>query len=119
MLNDSSSIDNNNEVTPNNFLLVRVLVKHIPINNHMSFLLHDIIQTQDIFYIRFQPEYSEADISIYEFRNYDDIYCEVKKELSKLGLTKILKNEILCNLQKYSMEIEENILYFGTAHIFG
>jgi hypothetical protein len=50
---------------------------NIPILSIMTNILIEIIQTQDIFYIRFQPELSECNISVYEFRDYLDIRREI------------------------------------------
>ena len=53
------------------------LIKIIPILPTLTNILLEIIQTQDIFHIRFIPEFSECDISIYEFIDYLDIRREV------------------------------------------
>ncbi|ALI34591.1 hypothetical protein NMY3_00377 [Candidatus Nitrosocosmicus oleophilus] len=94
------------------------LIRHIPINESLKFLIYDIVQTQDIFFIGFQPECNEADISIYEFRNIEDIYSAVREELKKLRIDSKARNNILINIKDYANEIEDNVKFFGGARIF-
>lgn len=54
-------------------------IRNIPILPALTNILLEIVQTQDIFHIRFQPEFSECDISVYEFRTYliyEGKFCE-------------------------------------------
>ncbi len=93
-------------------------IRIIPVDKGISHLVYQIIQTQDVFQISFWY-FSENDINVYEFRNFDDIYKEVKKELDKLTLLhQTIKDKILDCICYYSKEIGTNIKHFGAAHIF-
>ena len=88
----------------------------IPILPTLTSVLLEIIQTQDIFYIRFRPEFSECDIIVYEFRNYLDIRREVLQKLIYYKFPQGQMHLFLLNIDKRSEEIDNNIEYFGAAH---
>jgi len=94
------------------------LIKQVSIHPQLAHLIYQIIQTQDIFHIRFQPECSECDISIYEYKNYFHIREEVLEKLKNYKLPHTLKHLILLNLDNQSKKIQSNIEYFGVPHIF-
>ena len=94
------------------------LVRTIPFDKLLIATLYSIIQTQDIFTIRFQPQFSECDINIYEFKKYVDIRGQVVKRLKELRFNEQVKQNIIDNLDKNSQLIQHNIEYFGVAHIF-
>ncbi|MDR4490055.1 MAG: hypothetical protein R2685_04030 [Candidatus Nitrosocosmicus sp.] len=97
---------------------IKELIRTIPIDIFLNTILYSIIQTQDIFLIRFQSEYSECDISIYEFKKYADIRTEVVERLNELRFNKQVKQSIIHNLDVNSRLIDVNIEYFGVPHIF-
>ena len=88
-------------------------IRNIPILPTLTSILLEIIQTQDIFYIGFQPEFNECDISVYEFRNYLDIRMEVLQKLIEYQLPHGQIHFFLLNIDKQSEEIDNNIKYFG------
>ena len=88
-------------------------IRNIPILHTLSSILLEIIQTQDIFHIGFQPEFNECDISIYGFRNYLDIRMEVLQKLIEYQLPHGQIHFFLLNIDKQSEEIDNNIKYFG------
>jgi hypothetical protein len=92
------------------------LIRNIPILPSLTDILLEIIQTQDIFHIRFQPEFSESDIGVYEFRNYLDIRREVLQKLIDYKFPHGQIHFFLLNLDKESEDIDNNIKYFGVAH---
>ncbi|WP_148685644.1 hypothetical protein [Candidatus Nitrosocosmicus hydrocola] len=96
----------------------RNLIRLIEISPQLKFVLYRIIQTQDIFTIRFQPRYCECDFNVYEFKDYEDIREEVVKILREFNFGKNVKQDIIDNLDKNSKLIGDNIKYFGAAHIF-
>ena len=61
-----------------------------------------MIKTQDIFYVGLYADSNECDISIYEFKNVDDIRDELIEKLEHLNLKKNIKKLILNNLDHYS-----------------
>ena len=91
--------------------MLKVLIQNIPISTPLTPILYSIIQTQDIFSIRFQPEYSECDINIYEFKQYVDIRKQVAGRLKELRFNMQIKQDIVDNLDKNLKLIEENIKY--------
>ncbi len=91
-------------------------IRFIPILPALTNILLEIVQTQDIFHIRFQPEFSECDISVYEFRTYLDIRREVLQELIDYKFPHGQIHFFLLNIDKQSEEIDNNIEYFGVAH---
>ena len=98
--------------------MLKVLIQNIPISTPLTPILYSIIQTQDIFSIRFQPEYSECDINIYEFKQYVDIRKQVAGRLKELRFNMQIKQDIVDNLDKNLKLIEENIKYFGVPHLW-
>ncbi|HKR73838.1 MAG TPA: hypothetical protein VJR94_06970 [Candidatus Nitrosocosmicus sp.] len=88
----------------------------IPILPTLTSVLLEIIQTQDVFHIRFRPEFSECDIIVYEFRNYLDIRREVLQKLIDYKFPHGQIHLFLLNIDKQSEEIDNNIEYFGAAH---
>ena len=62
-------------------------IRYIPILPTLTSILLEIVQTQDIFHIEFQPEFNECDISVYEFRNYLDIRREVLQKSIRLQIS--------------------------------
>jgi len=91
-------------------------IRNIPILPTLTSILLEIIQTQDIFHIGFQPEFNECDISIYGFRNYLDIRMEVLQKLIEYQLPHGQIHFFLLNIDKQSEEIDNNIKYFGIPH---
>ena len=91
-------------------------IRNIPILPTLTSILLEIIQTQDIFHIGFQPEFNECDISIYGFRNYLDIRMEVLQKLIEYQLPHGQIHFFLLNIDKQSEEIDNNIKYFGVPH---
>ena len=91
-------------------------LRNVPILSTMTNILLEIIQTQDIFYIRFQPEFSECDISVYEFRDYLDIRREILRKLIDYNCPHAQIHLFLLNIDKQSEEIDNNIRYFGIPH---
>jgi hypothetical protein len=92
-------------------------IRIIPVDKGISNLVYQIIQTQDVFQISFWY-FSENDINVYEFRNFDDIYEEIKKELDKLTLlSQTMREKILNSISHYSKEINTNIQHLGAAQI--
>jgi hypothetical protein len=91
-------------------------IRNIPILPTLTSILLEIIQTQDIFHIRFQPEFNECDISVYEFRNYLDIRREVLQKLIDYKFSHGQIHFFLLNIDKQSEEIDNNIEHFGVAH---
>ena len=91
-------------------------IRNIPILPTLTSILLEIIQTQDIFHIGFQPEFSECDISVYEFRNYLDIRMEVLQKLIGYQFPHGQIHFFLLNIDKQSEEIDNNIKYFGIPH---
>lgn len=91
-------------------------VRNIPIIPTLKNILLEMIQTQDIFQVRFQPEFSECDISVYEFRNYLDIRMEVLQKLIEYKFPHGQIHFFLLDIDKQSQEIDNNIEYFGVAH---
>ena len=79
-------------------------------------ILLEIVQTQDLFHSRFQPDFSECDIRVYEFRTYLDIRREVLQELIDYKFPHGQIHFFLLNIDKQSEEIDNNIEYFGVAH---
>jgi hypothetical protein len=92
------------------------LIRIIPILPSLTSILLEIIQTQDIFHIRFQPEFSECDINVYEFRDYLDIRREVLRKLIDYKLPHGQIHFFLLILDKQSDVIDNNIKHFGVAH---
>lgn len=93
------------------------VVREIAVCPEISDVIYKITQTQDIFQISFWY-FPENDINVYEFRNFDDIYEEIKKELGKLTLLSIIMREkILDSISYYSKDIDTNIKQLGAAHI--
>ncbi len=80
--------------------------------------IFEMIQTRDVFHIGFQPDDGEYDINVYLFKNFNDIFKEVKAELNELPLDEKTKIDILFNLIKYSKDIDENIKLLGVPHVF-
>lgn len=91
-------------------------IRYIPIPPPLKNIIHEQIQTQDVFHIRFYPDNNHLDIQIYDFLNFNDIYREVKETLCDLNLNPTLKYPILHNLESNKYRITENIRYFGVAH---
>ena len=91
-------------------------IRNIPILPTLTSILLEIIQTQDIFHIGFQPEFNECDISVYKFRNYLDIRREVLGELIDYKFPHGQIHFFLLNIDKQSEEIDNNIKYFGVPH---
>lgn len=91
-------------------------IRYIPVPSPLKNIIHEQIQTQDVFHIRFYPDNNHLDIQIYEFLNYDDIYHEVKETLCDLNVNPTLKYRILHNLETNKDRITKNIQYFGVAH---
>ncbi len=91
-------------------------IRNIPILPTLASILFEIIQTQDIFHIRFQSEFSECDISVYEFRNYLDIRREVLQKLIDYKFPHGQIHFFLLNIDKQSEEIDNNVEHFGVAH---
>ena len=91
-------------------------IRYIPILPTLTSILLEIVQTQDIFHIEFQPEFNECDISVYEFRNYLDIRREVLQKSIDYKFHHGLIHFFLLNIDKQSEEIDNNIKYFGVAH---
>lgn len=98
--------------------ILKEVIRQLSIYPPLACLIYQIIQTQDIFSIRFQPEYSECDISIHEFKKYADIREQVIRILDDSRFSKKIKQQILDNLDDQALEMENNIKYFGVAHIF-
>ena len=92
------------------------LIRNIPILPTLTSILLEIIQSQDIFHIGFQPEFNECDISVYEFRDYLDIRREVLQKLIDYKFPHGQIHFFLLNIDKPSEEIENNIKHFGVAH---
>ena len=84
-------------------------IRNIPILPTLTSILSEIIQTQDIFHIGFQPEFSECDISVYEFRNYLDIRMEVLQKLIGYQFPHGQIHFFLLNIDKQSDEIDNNV----------
>jgi hypothetical protein len=91
-------------------------IRNIPILPTLTSILLEIIQTRDIFHMGFQPEFSECDISVYEFRNYLDIRMEVLQKLIGYQFPHGQIHFFLLNIDKQSEEIDNNIKYFGIPH---
>jgi hypothetical protein len=95
----------------------RDVIKEIPVCLEISDAIYKITQTQDTFQISFWY-FPESDINVYEFRNFDDICEEIKKELDKLTLlSQTMREKILDSISYHSNEIDTNIKLFGAAHI--
>jgi hypothetical protein len=92
------------------------LIRNIPILPSLTNILLEIIQTQDIFHIRFQSEFSECDISVYEFGDYLDIRREVLQKLIDYKFPHGQIHFFLLNIDQLSEEIDSNIKYFGVPH---
>lgn len=92
-------------------------IRDVPVCPEISDVIYKITQTQDVFQISFWY-FSENDINVYEFRNFDDIYEEIDKELGKLTLlSQTMREKILNSISYYSKEIDANIQQLGAAHI--
>ena len=87
--------------------------RYIPILPALTNILSEIIQTRDIFHIRFQPRYSECEISITEFRNYLDIRREILQRLIEYKFPHGQIHLFLLNIDNQSEEMGNNIEYFG------
>lgn len=88
----------------------------IPLLPALTSVLLEMIQTQDIFHIRFQPEFSECDISVYEFRINLDIRKEVLQKLIDYKFPHGQIHLFLLNIDNQSEKIDNNIEHFGIAH---
>ena len=91
-------------------------IRNIPILSTMTHILLEIIQTQDIFLIRFQPEFNECDISVYEFKDYLDIRRDILQKLIDYKCPHGQIHLFLLNIDRQSEEIDNNIKYFGAPH---
>ncbi len=103
-------------MTKSDSITERDLIRIIPILPSLTSILLEIIQTQDIFHIRFQPEFSECDINVYEFQDYLDIRGEVLRKLIDYKLPHGQIHFFLLILDKQSVMIDNNIKHFGAAH---
>jgi hypothetical protein len=95
----------------------RDVIRQLPVCLEISDVVYKITQTQDLFQISFW-HFPENDINVYEFRNFDDIYEEIKKELDKLTLLpQTMREKTLDSISRYYKEIDTNIKHLGAAHI--
>jgi hypothetical protein len=96
----------------------RDVIRYIPFDLTLKYVIAEQIQTQDVFHIGFYPENNHLDIDVYEFLDYKDIYYEIKVMLCSLNLNPWIKYQILSNIIKNADRINANIVYFGGAHVF-
>ena len=93
-------------------------IRTIPILLPLTKIILQIIQTQDVFHIRFYPENNHLDICIYEFVDFKDLYYEVKERLCELNIDPLIRYQILLNISRNKDRITRNLQYFGVAHIY-